>query len=110
MRAIFLFLAPFLVAAAPATVPPMAITSHAVTAADYPAESIPLQEQGTTRVAYTVGTDGITADLRIAQSSGSVRLDEAALAIVGRWRYAPAKQAGRPVVWHDFANVAFVLN
>ena len=77
--------------------------------ADYPAESIPLQEQGVAIVAYTVRTDGVVDELTIIQSSGSVRLDDAAMAIVGKWRFKPAMQNGRAVPWRQKSNVAFVL-
>ena len=92
-----------------APAPPLAITSHAVTAADYPPESIPLHEEGVARVDYVVRTDGVVGELKITQSSGSPRLDAAALAIVGRWRFKPARQDGRPVAWRQFSDVAFVL-
>ena len=92
-----------------APTPPLAITSHAVTAADYPSESIPLQEQGVARVDYVVRIDGAVDELKITQSSGSPRLDMAALAIVSRWRFKPAIQDGRPIPWRQFSNVAFVL-
>lgn len=95
--------------AATAPIPPLAITSHAVTAADYPIESIPLQEEGVARVDYIVRPDGAVDELKIAQSSGSPRLDAAAIAIVSRWRFKPAMQNGRAIPWRQFANVAFVL-
>jgi protein TonB len=76
---------------------PLPITSHAVTAADYPAESIPAREMGTTQVQYLVHADGIVRDTIIARSSGSPRLDQAAVDIVARWRFKPASQNGQPV-------------
>jgi protein TonB len=97
------------VMAAPAPTPPVPITSHAVTAADYPAESIPLQEQGVARVEYIVRVDGVVEELKVTQSSGSPRLDAAAVVIVSRWRYKPAMLNGRAIPWRQFSNVAFVL-
>ena len=96
------------IAATPA-VPPSAINSHAVTAADYPPESIPLQEEGVARVDFVVRIDGMVDEVKITQSSGSPRLDAAAIAIVSKWRFKPAMQDGRPLPWRQFSNVAFVL-
>ncbi len=101
------WLQPTMAAAVPT--PPIAITSHAVTPADYPVESIPLQEQGVARVDYIVRADGVVDELKITQSSGSARLDAAALVIVSRWRFKPAMQNGQAIPWRQFTNIAFVL-
>jgi protein TonB len=87
----------------------MAITSHAVTAADYPRESVTLREQGTTQVQYLVRTDGTVDRIILARSSGSPRLDQAAQDIVNRWRFEPATTNGRPVPAWLNANVVFAL-
>jgi len=95
-------------AAVPPT-PPLAITSHVPTAADYPIESVSLREQGATVVQYLVLADGTVGDTIIASPSGSPRLDQAAIRLVTGWRYKPATQNGRPVpAWLD-ANVVFAL-
>ena len=114
MRLGILFLAFAALPAPPANAaalssPPLAVTSHAVTAADYPAESIPLHEEGVARVDYLIRTDGAVDEAKITQSSGSPRLDAAAIAIVRRWRFKPAMQDGRPIAWRQFSNVVFVL-
>jgi periplasmic protein TonB len=96
-------------AAVPST-PPVPISSHEVTAADYPVESVAAREVGTTRVDYLVLADGTVADTMITQSSGSPRLDQAAIMIVSRWRFQPATENGRPVPARLFANVVFQLN
>ena len=96
-------------AAVPST-PPIPVTPHGVTAADYPIESLPAQEVGTTRVDYVVRTDGTVSNTVIAQSSGSPRLDQAAITIVSRWRFRPATENGRPVEARLYANVVFQLN
>lgn len=95
--------------AAAVPTPPIGITSHTVTAADYPVESIGLQEQGVARVDYIVRVDGVVDDLKITQSSGSPRLDAAAIVIVGKWRFKPAMRDGQAIPWPQFANIAFVL-
>lgn len=96
-------------AAAPSTAP-VPITPHEVTAADYPVESLPAQEVGTARVDYVVRVDGTVSDTMITLSSGSPRLDQAAIAIVSRWRFTPATENGRPVEARLYANVVFQLN
>jgi protein TonB len=45
----------------------------------------------------------------ITQTSGSPRLDQAAITIVSRWRFRPATENGRPVEARLFANVQFRL-
>ena len=95
--------------AAPTSTPPVPITSHAVTGEDYPIDSIPLGEQGVARVDFIVRTDGVVDELRVTQSSGSPRLDAAAIAIVRKWRFKPAMQDGHAIPWRQFSNVAFVL-
>ena len=96
-------------ATAPVT-PPLAITSHAATAADYPVASIPLHEEGMTQVQYLVLADGTVGNTIIARPSGSPRLDEAAVRLVTGWRYKPASQNGRPVPAWLYANVVFQLD
>jgi len=95
-------------AAVPST-PPVPITPHEVTAADYPVDSLPAQEVGTARVDYLVGIDGTVSEPMVTQSSGSPRLDQAAITIVSRWPFRPATENGRPVEARLFANVVFRL-
>jgi protein TonB len=49
-------------------------------------------------------------DPTVTQSSGSPRLDQAAISIVSRWRFRPATENGRPVEARLFANVVFQLD
>jgi protein TonB len=112
MRSLAFFLVASMLTAGCATAPPtppLAITSHAVTAADYPAESISLREVGTTQVQYLVLVDGTVRDTIVARSSGSSRLDRAAVDIVTRWRFKPATENGRPIPAWSSANVVFAL-
>jgi TonB family protein len=96
--------------AAAQSTPPVPITPREVTAADYPVESLPAQEVGTARVDYVVRVDGTVGDPTVTQSSGSPRLDQAAISIVSRWRFRPATENGRPVEARLFANVVFQLD
>jgi len=66
---------------------------------DYPQSAIRNEEQGTTAVRMTIGTDGRVTDCSITQSSGSAALDQATCNILRRRaRFTPAKdQAGNPI-------------
>src|ERR1051325_4114300 len=73
--------------------PPIATTSHAVTAADYPAESVKLGEQGATRIRYVILEDGSVGDVEVLKSSGYARLDKASVSLVkSKWRFKPATE------------------
>src|SRR5260221_4794088 len=63
----------------------------------YPPISQRLGEQGTTEVAVNLGSDGMVADVAISQSSGSERLDDAAVTYIrDRYRRRPALEVGKP--------------
>jgi protein TonB len=66
---------------------------------DYPASALRNEEQGTTAVRLTIGTDGRVSDCSITASSGSSALDNATCNILRRRaRFTPAKdQAGNPI-------------
>jgi len=66
---------------------------------DYPQSAIRNEEQGTTAVRLSIGTDGRVSDCSITQSSGSSALDNATCNILRRRaRFTPAKdQAGNPI-------------
>jgi protein TonB len=66
--------------------------------------------EGVVWVKVLVGTDGTVLDARVAKSSGTVSLDEAAIAAAYKNRFSPAIQNGRPVaVWVTY-RVEFVLS
>lgn len=64
-----------------------------------PAQTCPYpgSGEGLTTVQFHVTAQGTVARARVAKSSGSEALDQAALACVGTWKYTPAKRAGQPV-------------
>lgn len=76
----------------------------------YPTASRRLGEEGTVVVRVVVGTDGRVVRASIARSSGSARLDEAALkrALVA-WRFVPALRDGVPVEAERELPVTFLL-
>ena len=53
-------------------------------------------EDGWVKVQFTVTTDGSVADATVAESS-SAAFDEAALAAIRKWRFAPYMEDGRPL-------------
>ncbi|POA40159.1 energy transducer TonB, partial [Pseudomonas sp. MPR-ANC1] len=56
----------------------------------YPAAARRLNEEGVVVVRVQVGVDGRPVAVDVATSSGSPRLDSAALASVRRWLFQPA--------------------
>ena len=90
---------------------PVALTGHSVTADDYPAVSIRLQEQGTVQVKYLVDAAGDVGTCFVTGSSGKARLDDAACRMVkARWKFRPAlRDGGTPIpVWLD-GQITFQL-
>ena len=65
---------------------------------DYPDASRRAEEQGVTRVTYTIGVDGRVTNCTVTASSGSPRLDDATCKIIERrFRFNPATRDGQPV-------------
>ncbi len=76
----------------------------------YPALSQRLGEQGTTRLKVTVGVDGKPTDVTVDNTSGSTRLDAAAVSYVKEnWTWQPATRDGKPVVDTILVNVVWDL-
>jgi TonB family protein len=73
---------------------PLPVATH--NCPDYPADALAEDSSGQTAVAFQVATDGSPTDLRVEQSSGDGRLDQAAMRCVSAWRYEPAIIDGRP--------------
>lgn len=63
----------------------------------YPAPSRRLGEEGTVVLRVELDESGKVAAVRISNSSGHARLDEAALNAVRAWRCTPAQRNGQPV-------------
>jgi len=78
---------------------------------DYPQSAIRNEEQGTTAVRLTIGTDGRVADCQVTASSGSSALDAATCSIIRRRaRYSPAQdQAGNPIAGSDTTRIRWEL-
>jgi TonB family protein len=61
---------------------------------DYPFFARVLGDEGTTELAFVVQADGTLRDIKVATSSGSERLDDAAVECVSKWHYRPALKDG----------------
>jgi protein TonB len=69
-----------------------------------------LGEQGTVHLHIAIDASGTISAVTVEQSSGSTRLDEAAVTWVrSHWRYHPAKIDDRPVASTARAAVVFDL-
>jgi periplasmic protein TonB len=75
----------------------------------YPIEARRAREQGTVKLMVLVGPDGRVSDIAVAGSSGSKRLDQAALSAVRRWRWTPQNKNGAPVAVRGYVTIPFVL-
>lgn len=69
------------------------VSSCAPTSKDYPAESLRLNESGTTKVTFTVDSTGRLDAFGVTKSSGSLRLDFTALIKLAGCKFAPGRSA-----------------
>lgn len=76
----------------------------------YPAWSKRMREQGEVVLQVFLDTAGKVVRTEINRTSGSPRLDEAALQAVQRWRCRPATVDGRPVATVALQSINFVIN
>jgi protein TonB len=76
----------------------------------YPPLSVRLGEEGTVRLHIALDSSGKIHAVNVLKTSGSERLDDAAVNWVAKhWRYAPATQDGKPVASSVLADVRFDL-
>ncbi|MBS0278561.1 MAG: energy transducer TonB [Proteobacteria bacterium] len=76
----------------------------------YPPVALRLGEEGTVRLHIALDSTGRIESVRVAKTSGSERLDNAAVNWVAKhWRYAPATRDGKPVASSVLADVRFDL-
>ena len=76
----------------------------------YPVDSRRQHEQGTVKLRVLLGFDGSVENLEIASSSGSYRLDRAAMNAVRHWRWKPMMRAGQAVRVSGIVPVVFALS
>ena len=113
--------APVVASEAPAAGPPLASAGLSVELPSsdaqylqnpkptYPPTSRRLGEQGTVLVQVLIGVDGNAQKAEIKKSSGFLRLDQAALATVLKWRYVPGKRAGVAEAMWFTVPISFAL-
>jgi protein TonB len=76
----------------------------------YPAISQRMGEQGTTELMVTINTKGDVIAAEVTKSSGSKRLDDAAIDHVkARWKWNPPTQNGQPVEARTAVRVVWSL-
>ena len=80
-----------------------------MTPPSYPVECRRRKEQGTVFLTVVLATDGTVANVGIARSSGSERLDKAALQAVRKWRWSPTIRNGAPVMVQGTVDIPFIL-
>ena len=70
---------------------------------DYPAASIRLGEEGATGLRLYITKDGRVVDVELASSSGSLRLDQAAMKHAkNNWKFSPCTEDGVAIAcWHQ---------
>jgi periplasmic protein TonB len=75
----------------------------------YPLESRRKKEEGVVVLTVLLDTEGRVSDIAVAQSSGSERLDKAALGAVRGWRWSPVMRNGAAVMVQGRVRIPFVL-
>jgi periplasmic protein TonB len=72
--------------------------SCAPTRADYPSESLRANEQGTTRIRFSINSEGSLIRTEVLESSGYPRLDEVAVRKLAECKFRAGKDAnGVPI-------------
>jgi protein TonB len=102
---------------APTPAPPAPVTPARFDAAYlqnpkpvYPAISRRQEEQGRVVLRVRVSEQGAALSVEIKQSSGFVRLDDAARSAVERWRFVPAKQGSEAIEAWVLVPLHFTLD
>ena len=91
-------------------VPPRADAAHLNNPApDYPSVSRRIGEEGEVLLDVHILPDGSVGEIRLRESSGFPRLDQAALEVVRRWRYVPARRGDTPIAYWYVQPIVFSL-
>lgn len=77
---------------------------------DYPFFARVFDREGTTELAFTVLADGTVSNVKVAKSSGSDGLDDAAVDCVSGWHYRPAIKDNQTVDAPMTVKVAWNLD
>ena len=78
-------------------------------APEYPALSRRSGEEGRVLMKVLVSTDGAAETVQIEKSSGSERLDQAAMNAVKRWRFIPAQKNKQPLSAYVLVPMKFCI-
>jgi periplasmic protein TonB len=78
-------------------------------APEYPALSRQLHEHGLVTLRIHVTADGKPDNVLLYQGSGYARLDQAAIDVVWRWRFVPARQGREDVAGWVIVPIRFIL-
>ena len=79
-------------------------------APDYPAMSRRIGEEGRVLMKVLVSADGAAEEVQIEKSSGSERLDNAAIQAVKRWRFIPANKNNQALSAYVMVPMKFSLD
>ena len=79
-------------------------------APDYPPMSRRIGEEGRVLMKVLVTAEGSAAQVEIEKTSGSERLDKAAMAAVKQWRFIPAKKNNQPLSAYVLVPIKFALD
>lgn len=76
---------------------------------NYPVQALLSGIEGRVMLRVLVDATGLVENATVQASSGTVSLDEAALAAVRRWRFSPARRAGTAVAHEVLVPVRFSI-
>lgn len=76
----------------------------------YPSMSRRLAEQGRVLLEVLILANGKVGDIKLKQSSGYKRLDDAAIQAVKQWQYQPAKRGSQAIDFWYVQPISFNLN
>ena len=94
-----------------AVIPPRSDAAHLNNPApSYPSMSRRLAEQGRVILDVYILANGQVGELRIKQSSGFKRLDDAAMQAVKKWQYVPARRGNEAISFWYIQPLSFSLN
>ena len=101
--------APQIASVAPPTPPSFSAAYLRNPAPRYPLAARRAGEQGTVTLKVLVASDGLPRRVEIEKTSGSARLDTAALDAVKQWRFVPARRGATPIESWVLVPVVFRL-
>jgi TonB family protein len=86
---------------------PARLASDLAAVCSYPDEALKANEKGVTQLSVSIDTAGAATSVALESSSGSERLDSAALACGPKLRFTPATRAGQPVPFTGVIKVVW---